>query len=195
VRAAVAARPAPAGSILIAAGLAAALVLRLVVGGAQASASTPAAALFAAALAVLAVSAGWRPRPVTWRAIAAGVAGAAVLVAAWWLAHQGAALRLHEVSGTLALWSLVVVAVAVAEEMLLRGAMFSWLSAWRGPPVALLVTSLVFAAMHVPLYGPAAFPLDLAVGMWLGALRMYTGTVAAPATAHALADLAGGWLS
>jgi hypothetical protein len=44
------------------------------------------------------------------------------------------------------------------------------------------------------MYGWTAVPLDLAVGVWLGGLRLATGGVAAPATAHALADLAYWWL-
>ena len=36
--------------------------------------------------------------------------------------------------------------------------------------------------------------LDLAVGVWLGALRAVSGSVAVPAIAHTLADLAGWWL-
>jgi hypothetical protein len=32
--------------------------------------------------------------------VAAGIVGAAVLVGAWWLAHQGAALRVHDVTDT-----------------------------------------------------------------------------------------------
>jgi hypothetical protein len=43
-------------------------------------------------------------------------------------------------------------------------------------------------------YGWAVVPLDIAVGVWLGTLRAVTGTVAAPAIAHSLADLAGWWL-
>jgi hypothetical protein len=46
----------------------------------------------------------------------------------------------------------------------------------------------------VPLYGWGAVPLDLAVGVWLGGLRLVTGGWAAPAVAHTFADLAAGWL-
>lgn len=125
--------------------------------------------------------------------VTVGVLGAAVLVAAWWL---GSGVRLHPMAGVAALawWSPVVVAVAVAEEALLRGALFGALLEWRGPRLALAVTSVAFAVMHIPMYGIGAVPLDLAVGLWLGGLRLLTGTWTAPAFAHALADLAGGWL-
>jgi len=48
--------------------------------------------------------------------------------------------------------------------------------------------------VHVPLYGVGALPLDAAVGLLLGGLRLLTGGWVAPAAAHALADVAGGWL-
>jgi len=182
-----------ARSGLLLAGLAGAVGLRAAAGGDRVAASTPAALLFVGALLALAGAAGWRPGTLRARHVAAGVLGAAVLVGAWWL---GAGARLHPTVGvaTLAWWSPVVVAVAVAEEALLRGALFTALQEWRGPQVALAVTSVAFAVMHIPLYGVGAVPLDLAVGLWLGGLRLVTGTWTAPAVAHALADLAGGWL-
>jgi len=157
------------------------------------AASTPAALLFVAALLALAGAAGWRPGAVRLRHVVAGVLGGGLLVGAWWL---GAGVRLQPVAdlAALAWWSPVVVAVAVAEEALLRGALFGALQEWRGPRAALAVTSVAFAVMHIPLYGVGAVPLDLAVGLWLGGLRLLTGSWTAPALAHALADLAGGWL-
>ena len=59
---------------------------------------------------------------------------------------------------------------------------------------AVLVTSVVFALMHVPLYGWHVVPLDLGVGLWLAGLRLATGGIAAPAVAHTIADLATWWL-
>jgi membrane protease YdiL (CAAX protease family) len=93
-----------------------------------------------------------------------------------------------------ALWAPVVSTVALAEEILLRGLMFDVLQRSAGPIAAALVAAIAFALLHVPLYGPQALPVDLAVGLWLGALRLLAGSVAAPATAHVLADLAGWWL-
>ncbi len=155
--------------------------------------STPAALLFVTALLALAGAAGWRPGRVRLRHVAAGLLGGAALVGAWWL---GTGVQLQPVADVAALawWSPVVVAVAVAEEALLRGALFGALQEWRGPRAALAVTSVAFAVMHIPLYGVGAVPLDLAVGLWLGGLRLLTGSWTAPAVAHALADLAGGWL-
>jgi membrane protease YdiL (CAAX protease family) len=56
------------------------------------------------------------------------------------------------------------------------------------------VTSIVFALIHVPLYGWHVVPLDLGVGVFLGGLRLVSGSVAAPAIAHIGADLATWWL-
>jgi membrane protease YdiL (CAAX protease family) len=47
----------------------------------------------------------------------------------------------------------------------------SWPSTRRGPVTAIAVTSICFAALHVPLYGWHVVPLDTAVGLWLGVLQ------------------------
>jgi len=91
-------------------------------------------------------------------------------------------------------WVAITIAVATAEELLLRGALFRAIEASGGLVVAILVTTLVFALMHVPLYGWHVVPLDLGVGLWLAGLRLLSGGVVAPAVAHAIADLATWWL-
>lgn len=105
-------------------------------------------------------------------------------------------LALHPLGSLVQLlvWSPLVTAIAVAEEAVLRGALFSSVESRLGTAAALMLTSVAFALMHLPLYGLAALPLDLAAGLWLGGLRILTGGIAAPAAAHALADLAAGWL-
>jgi membrane protease YdiL (CAAX protease family) len=87
-----------------------------------------------------------------------------------------------------------VSAVAVAEEVLLRGALWEVAARRWGLPAALAVTTGAFGLLHVPLYGWDALPLDLAVGLLLGGLRLAAGGWGAPAVAHTLADLAGWWL-
>ena len=67
------------------------------------------------------------------------------------------------------------------------------LSDWR-EVVALLVTSVLFALIHVPVYSPSVVPLDFGVGLLLGGLRLWFGGPVAPAAAHVLADLATWWL-
>jgi membrane protease YdiL (CAAX protease family) len=178
-------------------GLAGAAILRNGVGTADnagAAASTSAALVFVVAIAAVTFASGWRPQRVTWRAAAAGAVGAAWLVGAWLLARGGAGLHVAGDVPALAVWSPLVVLVAAAEEALFRGALFDAVEDWRGTSVALLFTSAAFALTHVPLYGWGALPIDAVVGLFLGGLRVWTGSVAAPAIAHALADLAGGWL-
>ena len=91
-------------------------------------------------------------------------------------------------------WALVTVLVASAEEAILRGVLFDRIARAGGIPLALAVTTVAFALLHVPLYGWHVVPLDLAVGLGLGGLRVATRSIAAPAAAHAVADLATWWL-
>ncbi len=133
------------------------------------------------------------------RAVAIGTLGGTVLVAV------PVALRfLDPVRGPLSpaagfgvgfgLWIVVTLAVAAAEEFLLRGALFDACASVVGLRATLLFTSIAFALMHVPFYGWSVVPLDFAVGLWLGGLRVATGGVLAPTVAHALADVAAWWL-
>ena len=55
-------------------------------------------------------------------------------------------------------------------------------------------TSLLFALIHVPIYGSGVIPLDFGVGLIFGGLRLWFGGPAAPAAAHIVADLATWWL-
>jgi membrane protease YdiL (CAAX protease family) len=91
-------------------------------------------------------------------------------------------------------WLAVTGLVATAEEVALRGALFDATERIGGPAVAILVTSLAFAIMHVPFYGPHVLLLDLGVGLALSGLRLLTGGVRAPAIAHLVADAATWWI-
>ena len=55
--------------------------------------------------------------------------------------------------------------------------------------VALGGSALLFAAVHVTVYGLWVLPLDLAAGLLLGWQRQVTGSWAVPAVTHALANL------
>jgi membrane protease YdiL (CAAX protease family) len=123
--------------------------------------------------------------------IAAGLAGAALLCAGplyFRLRDGGAGLPLDWFPG----WAAVVTAVAVTEELVLRGTLWSTLAG--RPVVALGVTTAAFAALHVPFYGLESVPVNLAAGLVLGGLRYATGSVLAPAVTHTVADLAGWFL-
>jgi membrane protease YdiL (CAAX protease family) len=157
-------------------------------------------AAFSAGLLILA-GAGGATRPSA-RSIAPGVAaGAAVGLALVAVGLAGPALGgttfvggLGRPAAPFVPWAVVVVGVAVSEEAILRGALFDRLRRAGGAPAALLVTTLAFALLHVPLYGWHVVPLDLAVGLALGGLRLGTGGFVAPAVAHGLADIATWWL-
>ncbi len=154
----------------------------------------PAGVVFALALLVVAIAAGWRPGRPSITAAALGVAGGGALVGAWLISHNAPAIHIAAINTGIALWTPIVALVAVAEEVALRGALFGAVRSSYGDAAALAVTTLLFALMHVPLYGIGSLPLDLAVGLLLGGLRIVSGGVFAPAVAHVIADLAGGWL-
>jgi membrane protease YdiL (CAAX protease family) len=190
-----AARRAAAPPALLLAGLAAAVSLRVGVAGAAGPRSVGAGVIFGFALLGLAVAAGWRPGRVSLRTVALGVGGGAVLLAVPVALHLGAPLvRAGSPAGDFAVWALVVTLVAGAEEALLRGALMDELLRRVRPEVAVLVAAVAFAALHLPLYGWVALPLDVGVGVWLGGLRLRGGGAGAPAVAHTLADLASWWL-
>jgi membrane protease YdiL (CAAX protease family) len=77
---------------------------------------------------------------------------------------------------------------AVAEEAFFRKFLYGWLSRW-GPPVAIAGSALAFAAVHIPVYGVAALPIDLGAGLLLGWQRWATGSWTAPAATHVIANL------
>jgi membrane protease YdiL (CAAX protease family) len=174
-------------------GLALAVALRVSLAGPVGAASIPAGVAFGTALVLVAAACGLSRPTVTIRQLAWGAAAAALLCVVP-ATHRLAGGGSGEPAGMLPTWAAVVCFVAVAEELLLRGALFEAARAWRGPYVALGVTSVAFALLHVPVYGWRVLPLDLAVGCCLGALRLVSGSVTAPAAAHMLADLAGWWL-
>lgn len=181
--------------ILLLLGLASSVGLRVAAGAPDVAGSQPGGAVFAAGLALVLVAAGWKPGRVEWKSVLVGVAGAGVLLAGpAWLQHSSGWIPPEAPLTSYPGWAVLIVLIAGTEELVLRGALFDACTRVVGPGGAVAITSLAFAVIHVPLYGAAALPLDLAVGMWLGGLRLLTGGVTAPATAHILADLCSWWL-
>ena len=166
---------------LLVAAFALALGLRVAVGGADVARSVPAGLVFAACLLVLAAAAGTRV-PVSWRALGIGVAGAALVCAPVALERLLTLRPLHDTEGFLP-WALAVTLVASAEEVFLRGSLYDAVDDRAGAVAAVVAGAVLFALLHVPLYGWHVVPLDLAVGLVLGGLRHGTGTPAAPAVA------------
>ena len=86
-------------------------------------------------------------------------------------------------------WTVPLITLAaVSEEALFRRFLYGRLER-LGVPLAIVVTALTFALIHVPLYGPAALPIDLAAGLLLGWQRWASGTWAVPAATHVVANL------
>ena len=125
--------------------------------------------------------------------MSAGIAGGLALCVPALVLHAGR-FGGHRPAGSFAAWAVVVTVVATAEEVFLRGALYDAVAGWSGEIAAVLVAAVAFAALHVPLYGWGSVPIDLAAGIWLGALRAATGSVVAPAAAHTVADWVGWWL-
>jgi membrane protease YdiL (CAAX protease family) len=135
----------------------------------------------------------WGPIP----AVALGLLGGAVLVAVPIVARVPGApplLPAPRPDASLGVWVGVTLLVAASEEVLFRGALFDALLARHSTFVSVALTSLLFALVHVPFYGPAAIPIDVAAGVWLAGLRLTSGRLVAPGIAHALADLVTWWL-
>lgn len=184
-------RRAPAGAAgALAVGFAAAVAIRVAVAGPAGAVSVRAGLAFAVALGAMALVARPGAR-VTRVAVVAGFVGAVVLALPA-LVSRGVA-DTHPAGGFTG-WALATAVVATAEEAFLRGALFDALERWRGSDLAVVGAAVAFALLHVPLYGWHVVPLDFAVGLALGALRLATGTWTAPALAHVGADLAGWWL-
>jgi membrane protease YdiL (CAAX protease family) len=155
-------------------------------------------AAFGSVLLVGVALAGWRPRTLPGRRVAAdgaiGLAGGAALLGLALAVRWPGPWLPFDPAGSFVPWATVTVLVATAEEFLLRGTLFDALDKAAGSAAALLVTSVLFAMLHVPLYGWHVVPLDLGVGIFLGGLRLLTGGTVAPAVAHVVADLAAWWI-
>jgi len=77
---------------------------------------------------------------------------------------------------------------AVSEEAFFRrlvhGALLS-----GGPALAVGGSAVLFAAVHVSVYGAWVLPIDLAAGLLFGWQRHVTGSWTVPAATHAVANL------
>jgi membrane protease YdiL (CAAX protease family) len=122
--------------------------------------------------------------------------GAALLLPGAWLAAHGYPVRgATAIAGAFPSWAVAITAVAIAEEMVLRGALQPIARRAIGPDGAIVLTAALFALIHLPIYGVVALPLDLGVGLVLGVLRQRTGSVSACGVAHVIADLGAWWVA
>jgi membrane protease YdiL (CAAX protease family) len=77
---------------------------------------------------------------------------------------------------------------AVAEEAFFRRLVYgALLAAGSGP--AVVGSAVLFAAVHVTVYGAWVLPLDLAAGLLFGWQRHVTGSWVVPAATHSVANL------
>ncbi|MDQ1709909.1 MAG: Type prenyl endopeptidase Rce1-like [Frankiaceae bacterium] len=77
---------------------------------------------------------------------------------------------------------------AISEELFFRR-LVQGVLARRGAVIAAAGSALLFAAVHVPIYGFWVLPLDLGAGALLAWQRTATGTWTVPAVTHVLANL------
>ena len=77
---------------------------------------------------------------------------------------------------------------AVAEEAFFRRLVYSALAP-SGAAIAITGSALLFALVHLTVYGAWVLPIDLAAGLVLGWQRWATGSWRAPAITHAAANL------
>ncbi len=89
-------------------------------------------------------------------------------------------------------WALRAVALAtlaaVAEEAFYRRLAYG-VASTAGPVVAIGASALVFALVHVTIWGWGVLPLDLAAGLLLGWQRWASGGWSVPAATHVAANL------
>jgi membrane protease YdiL (CAAX protease family) len=77
---------------------------------------------------------------------------------------------------------------AVAEELFFRRLTYGGLLRF-GAFAAIVGSAVAFALVHVPIYGPAAIPVDLGAGLVFSWQRWASGGWGAPAATHVFANL------
>jgi membrane protease YdiL (CAAX protease family) len=123
-----------------------------------------------------------RPEPVLLSPLLVLAVGAGAIVLSGWVA--GPRIPLPISPHVIALNTLA----AVSEEAFFRRFLFGRLARY-GPATAILVTAILFAAIHVPLYGMPALWVDLGAGLLLSWQRWAAGRWTIPAATHVLANL------
>ncbi|MBC7372813.1 MAG: CPBP family intramembrane metalloprotease, partial [Frankiales bacterium] len=161
-------------AVALLAAFAAAVALRVTIGGVGVAQSAPAGWVFAGCLVALALATG-TSSPVGWGSLTAGLGVGALLCVPVGIGQLLTHRPLHDAAGFWS-WALVVTVVATAEELFLRGALYDVIHKVAGTATAVVVGPGALALLHVPLYGWHVLPLDLAVGVVLGGLRAQTGT-------------------
>ena len=93
-------------------------------------------------------------------------------------------LDIHTVGSLLACVSVVGIMAGLSEEILFRGAMLRMMQDSRmNRHVAVWIVAIIFSAFHLQFYG--FFP-RMVLGLWLGYLLVWTGSLWVPIIAHTL---------
>ena len=77
---------------------------------------------------------------------------------------------------------------AVAEEAFFRRFVYGTLAS-GGVAVAVVGSAVLFAVVHLSIYGPWSLPVDVAAGLLLSWQRLASGSWHVPAVTHALANV------
>ncbi|HLW16085.1 MAG TPA: CPBP family intramembrane glutamic endopeptidase [Actinomycetota bacterium] len=80
------------------------------------------------------------------------------------------------------------VVAAVAEEAFFRRFVYGWIAA-RSEDAAIIIAAILFAVIHIPIYGVGVLPIDFAAGLLLGWQRRESGTWLSPAATHVVANI------
>jgi len=80
------------------------------------------------------------------------------------------------------------VVAAVAEEAFFRRFVYGWIAA-GSEDLAIVIAAVLFAVIHIPIYGIGVLPIDFAAGMLLGWQRRESGTWLSPAITHVVANI------
>jgi membrane protease YdiL (CAAX protease family) len=96
--------------------------------------------------------------------------------------------RLYEASLGIVMVILLRVCVLTpfAEELLFRGALFSWVRSHLSAPWTIAITGVAFGAIHQV---PAFLPLAVIVGLGAGWIREKTGSTWVPIAIHAIQNV------
>lgn len=88
----------------------------------------------------------------------------------------------------------LAVTAGVCEELLYRGYLLWYLGHWFGLVPAVLIASLVFGVGHA-YQGPRGIAITTFVGMFMSAVYLLTGSIAACVVIHTLMDLNAGQMA
>jgi membrane protease YdiL (CAAX protease family) len=139
----------------------------------------------------------------SWRDLLIGIGALIVLIAGWDLLARAVGrdatpgfmvdvLKSAQADG--ALWLLVIafaVAAPVTEELMVRGFLYrGWSESALGPPGAIVLSSLVWTAMHAQYYDLFLFSEVMSIGLLLGYMRYRSNSTWLTTIMHGINNLA-----